>query len=243
MRNGLIAFLFLRNMIEWHSMQQLKAQSRNQLGKSVKTLRKSGFLPAVVYGEGVASRPVMISYKDFMATLRAAGESTLVTLDVDGKPFNVLIHDVSYDPVSDMPIHADFHAVRMDKMIRTRVPLEFVGESSAVKNDAGVLVRVVQELEVEALPHDLPHELTADVSVLAAIGSAMHVKDIALPPGVTLMADMDETIAIVEAPRSEEDIAALSQAPVEVSPELVRTERDELKEKEQEKKEAEGVAA
>lgn len=236
-------FLFLGSMVECLYMQQLAAKSRNQLGKSVKTLRKSGFLPAVVYGEGVASQPVVISYKDFMATLRTAGESTLVVLDVDGRSFNVLIHDISYDPVSDMPIHADFHAVRMDKVIRTHVPLEFIGESPAVKNDSGVLVRVVQELEVEALPQNLPHELSADLSLLATIGSTIHVKDIILPAGVTLIADPDETIAVVEAPRSEEDLAALSQAPVEQSPELVKTERDELKAKEQEKKEVEEAAA
>lgn len=224
-------------------MQQLAAKSRSQLGKSVKTLRACGFLPAVVYGEGVSSQPVVISYKDFVVTLHAAGESTLVTLDVDGKPFNVLIHDVSYDPVSDMPIHADFHAVRMDKVIRTYVPLEFVGESPAVKNDAGVLVRVVQELEVEALPRDLPHELTVDLTLLVTIGSAVHVKDIILPAGVVVIADLDETVAIVESPRSEEDIAALSQAPIEASPELVKTERDELKAKEEEKKKEEEVAA
>ncbi|MBI4224775.1 MAG: 50S ribosomal protein L25 [Candidatus Sungbacteria bacterium] len=224
-------------------MQQLAAKSRNQLGKSVKTLRKSGFLPAVVYGEGVPSQPVAILYKDFVAALHTAGESTLVTLDVDGKPFNVLIHDISYDPVSDLPIHADFHAVRMDKVIRTHVPLAFVGESSAVKNDAGVLIRVVQELEVEALPQNLPHELRVDLSLLEVIGSTIHVKNITLPEGVTVIAALDETIAVVEAPRSEEDIAALSQAPVETSPELVKTERDELKAKEQEKKEAEEAAA
>lgn len=225
------------------SMQQLKAQSRTQSGKSVKTLRKSGFLPAVIYGEGVPSQSLSVAYKDFTMALAMAGESTLVELDVDGKPLNVLIHDVAYDPVNDMPIHADFHAVRMDKLIRTRVPLEFMGESSAVKNDGGVLVRVAQELEVEALPQDLPHELVANLVLLSSIGSVLHVKDLILPRGVTLIADPDETIAIIEAPRSEEDLAALSQAPVEASPELVKTERDELKEKEQEKKEAEEASA
>lgn len=224
-------------------MQQLKAQSRNQLGKSVKTLRKGGFLPAVVYGEGVPSQPVAVSFKAFMAALNAAGESTLVALDVDGKAFNVLIHDVSYDPVSDMPIHADFHAVRMDKVIRTHVPLEFAGESPAVKDDAGVLVRVVQELEVEALPQNLPHELIVDLSLLATIGSTLHVKDIALPAGVTLLADLDETIAVVDAPRSEEAIAELSQAPVVASPELVKTESELAQQKKEEEKKAEEAAA
>ena len=223
-------------------MQQLTAQTRNQLGKSVKTLRKSGFLPAVMYGEGVPAQPLAISYKEFMVALNAAGESTLVKLDVDGKSFNVLIHDVSYDPVSDLPVHADFHAVRMDKVIRTHVPLEFVGESPAVKNDGGVLVKVVQELEVEALPQNLPHELTIDLSSLVSIGSTLHVKDILLPVGVTLIADADETIAVVDAPRSEEALAELSQAPVVASPELVKTEAElvQLK-KEEEKKAAEAA--
>jgi len=229
-------------MVGWHYMQQLTAQTRNQLGKSVKTLRTSGFLPAVMYGEGVPAQPLAISYKEFMVALNAAGESTLVKLDVDGKSFNVLIHDVSYDPVSDLPVHADFHAVRMDKVIRTHVPLEFVGESPAVKNDGGVLVKVVQELEVEALPQNLPHELTIDLSSLVSIGSTLHVKDILLPVGVTLIADADETIAVVDAPRSEEALAELSQAPVVASPELVKTEAElvQLK-KEEEKKAAEAA--
>ena len=225
-------------------MQQLAAKSRTQLGKSVKMLRKSGFLPAVMYGEGVPAQPLAVSYKEFMVALNAAGESTLVKLDVDGKPFNVLIHDVSYDPVSDVPIHADFHAVRMDKVIRTHVPLEFVGESPAVKNDGGVLVKVVQELEVEALPQNLPHELTIDLSSLATIGSTLHVKDILLPAGVMLIADTDETIAVVDAPRSEEALAELSQAPIAASPELVKTEAELAQQKkEDEKKSAEAAAA
>lgn len=242
-RKVLVTFLFLGNMVEYLCMQQLKARSRNQLGKSVKTLRQDGFLPAVVYGEGIETRPVSVSQREFMETLQAAGESTLVTLDVDGKSLNVLIHDVSYDPVTDAAIHVDFHAVRMDKVIRTHVPLEFVGESPAVKNEGGVLVKVVQELEVEAFPQNLPHDLRVDLSLLTAIGSMLHVRDIVLPAGVTLLADPDETIVVVDAPRSEEDIAALSQAPVETSPELIKTERDELKEKEQEKKQVEEAGA
>lgn len=224
-------------------MQQLTGQSRAQLGKSVKTLRAGGFLPGVVYGEGVPSQAVAVSFKEFMKTLSAAGESTLITLQIDKKPFNVLIHDVSYDPVSDLPIHADFHAVRMDKLIRTHVPLEFVGESPAVKNDGGVLVRVVQELEVEALPQNLPHELTIDLSSLATIGSTLHVKDIVLPAGVTLLAEPDETIAVVDAPRSEEAIAELSQAPVAASPELVKTESELAQQKKEEDKKAAEAAA
>ena len=132
----------------------------------------------------------------------------------------------------------------MDKVIRTHVPLEFVGESPAVKNDGGVLVKVVQELEVEALPQNLPHELTIDLSSLATIGSTLHVKDILLPAGVMLIADTDETIAVVDAPRSEEALAELSQAPIVASPELVKTETELAQQKkEDEKKSAEAAAA
>ena len=166
----------------------------------------------------------------------------LMALDVGGKSFNVLIHDVSYDPVRDMPIHADFHAVRMDKVIRTHVPLVFIGESPAVKNEGGVLVRVVQELEVEALPQNLPHELMVELSSLATIGSTLHARDIMLQTGVTLLVDLGETIAVVEAPRSEDDIAALSQAPTAIAPEEVKTEQEELKEAKKKQEEEAAVS-
>ncbi len=206
-------------------MIELNAQPRTITGSQVKSLRKKGFLPGVVYGEGVDSRPIATSFIDFEKVFRQAGESTLVMLAVDGKKYNVLIHDVAYHALKGHPIHADFYAVRMDKAIRTTVPLEFIGESGAVKNEGGVLVKVMHEIEVEALPQDLPHELHVNLELLFALASKTLVKDIALPKGVKIIADADEIVALVEAPRSEEEIAALEQQAGEVAE--VKTEQEE----------------
>ena len=138
-------------------MQNLQAQERKIKGKKVKTLRQEGFLPAVIYGEGVSSQSISIPYKEFEKAYKEAGESTLLKLEVDGKAHNALIHGIAYDPLKGNPIHADFYAVRMDRAIRTKVPLEFIGESPAVKNEGGILVKVMQEIDVEALPPNLPH--------------------------------------------------------------------------------------
>ncbi len=204
----------------------LKAKSRIELGKKTNALRRAGFLPAVVYGEGVKSQSISVPYKDFEKAYKEAGESTLLKLEVDGKPYNVLIHDIKYDPLKGYPLHADFYAVRMDKAIRIKVPIEFFGESPAVKNDGGILVKVMQELEVEALPQDLPHELRVDLSLLVTFESKVFVKDIALPKSTKIIAGLDEILALVEPPRSEEELAALTQAPVVEVPTEVKTEQE-----------------
>ena len=195
------------------------------MGSKVKTLRKKGLLPAVIYGEGMESKAIATSFVDFERVLRQAGESTLVTLHVDGKAHNVLIHDVAYDALRGQPIHADFYAVRMDKVIRATVPLEFFGESSAVKDEGGILVKVMHEIEVEALPQDLPHTLRVDLGLLSTFESKLLVKDIILSKGVELIADADKIVALVEAPRSEDDIAALEATSAEVVD--VKTEQEE----------------
>ena len=206
-------------------MTELNAQSRTITGSKVKTLRKKGLLPAVIYGEGMESKSIATLFVDFERVLRQAGESTLVTLNVDGKAHNVLIHDVAHDALRGQPIHADFYAVRMDKVIRATVPLEFLGESSAVKSEGGILVKVMHETEVEALPQDLPHTLRADLGLLSSFESKILAKDIMLPKGVELIADADEIVALVEAPRSEDDLAALEATSAEVVD--VKTEQEE----------------
>lgn len=209
-------------------MQELRARVRTTLGKRVKTARAAGFLPAVVYGENMPNQPISVPERDFEKVYREAGESTLVRLEVDGKTHNVLIHDTSFDPMTGRALHADFYAVRMDRVLRARVPLEFAGESPAVKNEGGVLVKVAHELEVEALPADLPHNLTADLSLLAALKTRIFLRDIAVPKGVKILGPYDEVVAVVEAPRSEEELAALKETPVAEAV-AVETERETKK--------------
>jgi large subunit ribosomal protein L25 len=207
-------------------MVELKAKSRTELGKKAGALRRAGFLPAVIYGEGVPSQSIAVAYKDFEKAYKKAGESTIVKLDVDGKAYNVLIHDITYDPLKGTSLHADFYAVRMDKEIRTKVPVEFIGESSAVKNDGGILVKVVQEIEVEAFPQDLPHELKADLSLLDTLQSRILVKDIALPKGVKIHIDPEEVVALVESPRTDEELASELEVKPDEGVAEVLTEQD-----------------
>ena len=181
-------------------------------------------MPAVLYGQDVPSTPLSVLMKDFENVLREAGETSLVTLKVvGGKSYNVLIHDVAKDPLTLEPIHADFYAVRMDKPIEAKVPLAFIGESPAVEGEGGILVKVVHELEVRALPKDLPHEIPVDLTLLEKIGNKIHVKDLTLPAGVSAHAPLEEVLALIEPPRVEEEAAA---APPEAEPAEVKTERE-----------------
>ena len=205
---------------------ELRATPRLELGKKVKHLRKSGFLPAVVYGDRVPAQSLAIPLKEFERVFSEAGESTVVQLYIDHEgekkePLNVIIADVAYDAVDGAVLHTDFHAIRMDQAIRVSVPVEFIGESPAVKNFGGVLVKTVQELEVESLPSDLPHALMIDVSSLEVIDAKLFVKDITVPKGVKILADSDEVIALISAQSKEE----VEVAPAATTPEI-QTERE-----------------
>lgn len=228
-------FCFFVEMCYAVRMQELKATNRVELGSRVNALRKAGFLPGVLYGEKVPSQSVSVGYRDFEKAYKEAGESTLLKLDVSGKSYPVLIHAIAYDPMRGNPLHVDFYAVRMDRALKVKVPVAFLGESPAVKNDGGILVKVAYELEVEALPQDLPHGLQIDISTLVNFESRILVRDIQLPHGVKVLMDADEVVALVEPPRSEEELATLAVAPVTGEVAEVKTEREtkqELKEKE-----------
>ncbi|MDP3710613.1 MAG: 50S ribosomal protein L25 [bacterium] len=217
-------------------MIELKAQNRVELGRRVKVLRKSNLLPGVVYGEGVETTPISFTFGDFEKAHRMVGESSLLKLKVDSKEYNVLIHDISKHPLNGRPIHADFYAVRMDKLLKTKVPFEFIGESPAVKNEGGILVKVMQEAEVEALPQDLPHTIKVDVSLLDKIPAKLTLGDVLLPKGVRFTANSEEVVVLVEPPRSEEELAALKEAPVTAEMTEIKTEKEIKKDLEEKAK-------
>ncbi|KKT29261.1 MAG: 50S ribosomal protein L25 [Candidatus Azambacteria bacterium GW2011_GWC2_45_7b] len=188
-------------------MQSIVAEKRDILGKKVRNLRKQGFLPAAVYGGGKNAEAISVKEADFMKLWKSAGESTVVELDVGNDRKNVLIHDVDIDPIKDKPIHVDFYAVDMTKKIHVDVALEFIGESEAVKS-GGVLVKVFHSLKVEALPKDLPHTISVDISALKSLEDSIKVKDLALPAKVKALDGPDETVVLVETPRVEEEVKA-----------------------------------
>lgn len=208
-------------------MAELNAEKRSIVGKHLRSLRAAGILPAVIYGEGVESTPLAIAQKDFEKIFREVGETSLVILKVaGGGEYNALIHDVAEDPMTLEPIHADFYAVRMDKPIEAKIRLVFIGESPAVKNEQGILVKVLHELEVKALPKDLPHEIAVDLSFLGHIEDKLYVSDISLPVGVFVLTNTQEVVALVEPPRSQVELE-VAAAPAPTTPVAeVKTERE-----------------
>ncbi|MDO8523182.1 MAG: 50S ribosomal protein L25, partial [bacterium] len=206
-------------------MQSIVAERRDILGKKTATLRKKGFLPGVVYGKGSASENITVKEGEFLKLWRSAGEATIVSLEVGKEKKNVLIHDVAIDPLKDVPIHVDFYIVDMLKMLKVDVPLEFVGESEAVKA-GGILVKVHHALEIEALPKDLPRSIIVDISVLKTFEDKITVGDLKIPSGVKVIKGLEETVVLVEPPRAAEEVVA-----AEAAPDLANIERVEKKAK------------
>lgn len=195
---------------------ELNAQTRTQIGGRLSSLRKSGYIPAVLYGKGQEPISLQVPVKDFNRALKEAGESTLVYVHVNGQAYPTIIHDVSKDPLTDDILHADFYKVRLDEKIKTNVPVVFTGEAPAVKELGGIFVRNVNELEVEALPQNLPHELTIDISILKNFGDKITVAD--LKKGLGTLAELtteddDAIIAAVQEPMSEEELQASLETP------------------------------
>lgn len=177
-------------------MFAIKAKTRD-LKDNLEALRKAGQVPAVFYGMANPTTPISISNIEFKKVWHKAGESSAVELTVDGKKVDVLIHDVQTHPVNDEPIHVDFLAIDMNKKIKVNIPIEFEGVSPAVKSGIGNLVKVMHEIEVEALPKDLPHNLVADISTLVDTSSQITVADIKLPAGVVVTLEPTEVVASV----------------------------------------------
>lgn len=201
---------------------------KRDLKESLLTLRNSGFIPAVFYGPKEASTPISVDAKAFTKAFHEAGESTVITLKGEFGEHDAMIHDVDTDPVSGSVRHADFYVVEKGKKIHVHVPVEFDGVAPAVKDFGGVLVKVMHEIEVEALPKDLPHAVHADISTLVNFESHVVASEIKLPSGVTLVTKSDEIIALVSAPKEE-----VEQAPVDISSIEVEKKGKEAKEGEE----------
>ncbi|MFQ3633609.1 50S ribosomal protein L25 [Roseiflexus sp.] len=212
----------------------LSLEPRAVVGKKVKRLRRSGFLPATVYGKGVEPIAVQVDARSFNAIYRRAGRTSLVELHIAGRqPLAAFIHALQRHPVTRDIIHADFRAVDLSREVEVAVPLHVEGESPLVESGEAVLNQVLNTVEIRALPSDIPAHLTVDISGLDAFDKSIHVRDLTLPPGVTLATSGDELIvslAHAQAAEAEEEAAA-KETPVE--PELVR-ERRESKEEEEE---------
>lgn len=153
--------------------------------RAPKETKKDGFIPAVYYGAQQASTPIFIDFIEFKKVLADAGESSSITLITEHGNEVAMIQDVQLDPVKSVPVHADFYVLEKGQKVHVKTPIEFIGESQAVK-EGGVLVKVMYELSIEGDPTKIPHEFSVDISALVTKDDVIHVSDLKLPAGVEL---------------------------------------------------------
>ncbi|HEX8974543.1 MAG TPA: 50S ribosomal protein L25 [Patescibacteria group bacterium] len=189
----------------------LKADVRELTGKKAKKLRKQDLIPAVMYGNKIAAQNLQVNELDFSRVYSKAGESALIELEVAGKKVNVLIHEIQHEPMSGRVSHVDFFQVNMKEEVETEIPLEFVGESEAVKALGGTLVKNMDAVAVKCLPADLPEKFEINLSKLATFDDVITVADLKTSAKVEIMLEDETVIALVSEPRSEEELAGLDQ--------------------------------
>lgn len=209
----------------------LNATPRTITGKAVAALRRDGKTPAVLYGMGKESLSLTIDSKAMLAVYKSAGYSTLVDVVIDNaEPVKVLIADIALHPVTDRLAHVDFLRVDLKKKVHAKIPLKFVGESAAVKTLGGTLVAQLDEIEIECLPGDLLHFIEVDISGLKTFDDILHVRDIKIPETVTTEVSGDVILALVQAPRTEEELKALDTAVVEDVAQVAKVEKEKKEE-------------
>lgn len=197
-------------------MLNLKAKRREK-NKNANALRNEGILPGIVYGYETENLSIQMDGVEFDKVYREAGESTLIKVDIEGDKnkvdsHTVLIQDTQEHPVSDKFTHVDFYQPNLKEKVEVEVPLEFIGQSLAVKDQDGTLVRNFSEITIEALPDKLIHEIEIDISVLETFDDVIKVKDLEVPTGVEILEDEEAVVALVSRPQ---DIEEELEEPVE----------------------------
>ena len=221
----------------------LKAKIRSAHGRKTEDLRKSGCLPAVLYGPGLKKNlDLEVDYKEFVNVFQETGRTSFLQLEVEEhlpkKPsvFLVLVNNIQKNPLTLALSHIDFYQPAATKEIKGKVPLIFEGEAGAVKDFGGTLVKNIQEIQVQALPQNLPHEIKVNLKTLDELEKSILVKDLVIPAGVKILKNPEEIIVQVMPPEEiEEELAK----PVEEKIDQVGTVEKEKKEKEVEKEEPE----
>lgn len=184
----------------------MDVQTRNSDARA-KDLLKNSIIPIEYYGRGIKNKSLQVSYKDFRKVFKTAGGSTIVELKIDGKDkANVLVHQVDRHPVTDLITHVDLVNVIMSEEIHTKIPLEFVGTSLAVKDESGTLTTQISEIEIKCLPKDLVHSIQVSIEPLVDFNAFIRVKDLAVPANITVLNNPEDVVATVVPPRVEEEV-------------------------------------
>jgi large subunit ribosomal protein L25 len=214
---------------------ELSVKPRRVLGKKVAALRRQGVTPANVYGRNLESKAVEVETVVLTHLLRSAGRNVIIDLHIEGEdsPRPVMLRAVQREPATSRLLHVDFYQVSLTQKMRAEVPLILVGEAPAVAEFGGILLQSLDNITVEALPGDIPPHVEVDVSMLAQLDDAVHVRELPIDPTrVHVMTDLELVVAKVAAPRlvaaEEEEAVAAEAAPeaVEAAEEEAREEKE-----------------
>lgn len=189
----------------------LASKPRTITGKKLISLRAQGQVPGVVYGQGKEATAIQVNAKELDKIYHQAGTSRLVELKIAEQAVNVLFHDVQVNPITQQIEHFDLYTVKMDEKIKTEIPLRFTGEAPAVHELNAILVKNLEEIEVETLPGNLPENFEVNLDVLKEIGQSITVGDLKAPEGVTILVEPEEMIVKTDPPRSEEELEELDE--------------------------------
>ncbi|WP_420962601.1 50S ribosomal protein L25/general stress protein Ctc [Brucella sp. IR073] len=200
---------------------ELKAEARERVGKgSARELRRNGKVPAVIYGDKQEPVSIALSYKDIYYKIHGGGfKTTIATIDVDGKKYQVLPKDYQLDPVKDFPIHVDFLRVSEKSVVHVNIPVHFINDEAAPGIKRGGVLNIVRhDIEATVPANAIPDFIEVDLTGLD-LGDSVHISAVKLPQGVTpVIQDRDFTIATIAAPaglKSEENAEAAAEAATE----------------------------
>jgi large subunit ribosomal protein L25 len=221
-------------------MIRLHVQKRNVKETKAKVLLREGTVPGILYGPAIAPQPISVGEKDFERVYNEAGETSLISLEFSGaaaqegaKEENVvLIRDAFQHPVTREFLHVDFYQLPLDRAIEISVPVEHgAQEAPAVKEQGGILVQNIHEVDIKALPKDLIHTITVDLSSLKNFGDAVLVKDLPVPQGVEILTDTETSVFTIEEPHEEEEEEIVAEGE-EDQISGIKTEAEEKREEE-----------
>jgi len=186
----------------------LNANKRTVLGSKVKKLRRTGVVPANLFGKTIESQAIQINAVDFNRVYKEAGETSLIWVKVDGeeKERPTLVTSVHFNPITGDKLHVDFHQVNLKEKVTANVPVEIIGESELVTSNEAVLSQSLNEIEIEALPTDIPESITFDISSLKAIGDHLLVSDAKVSAEVEIKTDPEQMVVSLQEPMKEEII-------------------------------------
>lgn len=218
----------------------INSEKRDAIGKNAsRRLRKSGRVPAVLYGEGVAGSPLILDKKDIIRILKSeSGENTIFKVAFEGGEADVMIKDLQVDSTTDELLHADLIKIAMNKAVRVAVPIDLFGEAVGVKTEGGFVELMSREVDVECLPADIPDVIKIDISALH-LHQSLKIADIVPPTGVKLLGEPTAVVVLIQVPHEEKvEVKPEEAVPVEGAPVAAAAEPEVIK-KERKKDEAE----